>query len=120
MKKKTEKPFADTAEPKKPVSATDLAQERRRASFTRLVGNADFQEWMFSTLYTLCSFENEMRDTTEFERGIRAAGSLIRRELLIVEDAPGFFATLDKRYFDGVRRGIVEAARKNNQNEGIR
>ncbi len=114
------KPFADTAEPNGKVAGADRAQERRIASFSRLIRNADFREWMFATLFTLCGFENEMRDTTEFERGIRAAASLIRRELLIAEDAPEFFAALDKRYFDGVRRGIVDAIRKNTENEGIR
>lgn len=81
----------------------------RDAMRSRLIANPDFREWLFGTLYTLCAYENEMRETTPFEQGIRAAGSLIRRELMTGEGAPEMFSDLDKRYYAGVRRGIMEA-----------
>jgi len=113
-------PFADTAEPKK-RSRSDRAAERRREAFGRLIANDDFKEFMFETIYTLCAFEHDLRNTTEFERGIRSAGSFIRRSLLVADGAPQFFADLDKRYYAGVRRGIIEAEKnRNNKNEGSR
>lgn len=109
--KKVKSPFADTG-----VKHDNEGRERknraridRDAMISRLMANADFREWLFGTLYTLCGFENEMRETTAFEQGIRAAGSLIRRELLTADGAPKFFAELDKRYYAGVRRGIIDA-----------
>lgn len=109
--KKVKSPFADTG-----VKPDNEGRERknraridRNAMISRLMANADFREWLFGTLYTLCGFENEMRETTAFEQGIRAAGSLIRRELLTADGAPKFFAELDKRYYAGVRRGIIDA-----------
>ena len=108
MTKGARKPFADTAAHKDAAPA----QDARTEAFARLLANADFREWMFAALHALCAFEPEIRDTTEFERGIRAAGSFLRRELLIVEGAPQFFADLDRRYWSGVRRGIIDAQTK--------
>ena len=108
MTKRARKPFADTAARKDAAAAHDARAE----AFARLIGNADFREWMFAALHALCAFEPEIRDTTEFERGIRAAGSFIRRELLQADGAPQFFADLDRRYWSGVRRGIIEAKTK--------
>lgn len=116
---KARAPFADTAEPKK-KSRSSKADERKREAFGRLIANADFKEFMFETIFTLCAFEHDLRDTTEFERGIRSAGSFIRRSLLVADGAPQFFADLDKRYYAGVQRGIIEAQNRNNQNEGSR
>ena len=111
---KPKAPFADTAAPRLDAdSAAAMRSERRREAHERLVASDDFRDFMFETLYTLCAFEHDMRDTTEFERGIRAAGSFIRRTLLDADGAPQFFADLDKRYYAGVRRGIVEAEREN-------
>ena len=113
VKKTAKKPFADTAEPKKRgKSKATQADARKREAYGRLLTNADFREFMFEALYTLCAYEPEIRDTTEFERGIRAAGSFVRRTLLVADDAPQFFADLDKRYYAGVRRGIIEAHNK--------
>ena len=88
---------------------------RKREAYERLIASDDFREFMFEALYTLCAFEHDLRDTTEFERGIRAAGSFIRRSLLVADEAPKFFADLDRRYYAGVQRGIIEAEKKNNQ-----
>lgn len=119
--KKAKAPFADTSAPKKKESRSSKAAERKREAFDRLIANADFKEFMFETIYTLCAFEHDLRDTTEFERGIRSAGSFIRRSLLVADGAPQFFADLDKRYYAGVRRGIIEAEKnRNNKNEGSR
>ena len=117
---KARAPFADTAEPKKKRGAEAARQERKRERYGRLIANDDFREFMFETIFTLCAFEHDLRDTTEFERGIRSAGSFIRRSLLVADGAPKFFADLDKRYYAGVQRGIVEAEKRNNQNEGSR
>jgi len=120
MTKKTKKPFADTSTPKKADGSEARRLADRRAAFSRLVANEDFKEWMFSTLFTLCAFENDLRNTTEFERGIRASGSLVRRELLIADGASEFFADLNRRYYEGVRRGILDASKNHNENnEGI-
>ena len=107
-------PFADTAPKKK--DAPSGAANRKREAYERLIANDDFREFMFETIYTLCAFEHDLRDTTEFERGIRSAGSFIRRSLLVADGAPKFFADLDKRYYAGVQRGIIEA--QNNQDKG--
>ena len=114
MSKSKKAPFADTAEPKRNAGSSG-AENRKREAYERLIGNDDFKEFMFEAIYTLCAFEHDLRDTTEFERGIRAAGSYLRRMLLVADGAPKFFAELDKRYYAGVRRGIVEAANKDNQ-----
>ena len=111
---KAKAPFADTAAPKKKDAAVGVAN-RRREAYERLIANDDFREFMFETIYTLCAFEHDLRDTTEFERGIRSAGSFIRRSLLVADGAPKFFADLDRRYYAGVQRGIIEAEKKNNQ-----
>lgn len=119
--RKAEAPFADTAAPK--PKAQDKAAAllaRKREAYERLIASDDFREFMFDALYTLCAFEHDLRDTSEFERGIRAAGSFIRRSLLVADGAPQFFSDLDKRYYAGVRRGIVEAQKRDNQNEGNR
>ena len=115
-KRTTKTPFADTAEPKKTANRSARAAERRREAFGRLLANDDFKEFMFETIFTLCAFEHDLRDTTEFERGIRSAGSFIRRSLLVADGAPQFFADLDKRYYAGVRRGIVEAQNRDKTN----
>ena len=118
---KPKAPFADTAKPKrtkKAQGASAASRERKREAYERLIASDDFREFMFETIYTLCAFEHDLRDTTEFERGIRAAGSFIRRSLLVADDAPKFFADLDKRYYAGVRRGIVEAQKKGNDKGG--
>lgn len=114
-KTKAKPPFADTAEPKKDADRASTASARRREAYARLIANDDFREFMFAVIFQLCGFEHDLRDTTEFERGIRASASYIRRELLAADDAPKFFADLDKRYYAGVRRGIIEAENKNNQ-----
>ena len=114
-KTKPKPPFADTAEPKKDTGGAAAASRGKREAYARLIANDDFREFMFAIIFQLCAFEHDLRDTTEFERGIRAAGSYIRRELLAADDAPKFFADLDKRYYAGVRRGIIEAENKNNQ-----
>lgn len=109
-------PFADTGKPKKrPKGASAMALAARREAYERLIASDDFREFMFETIYTLCAFEHDLRDTTEFERGIRSAGSFIRRSLLVADGAPEFFADLDKRYYAGVRRGIVEAQKKDKE-----
>ena len=115
-------PFADTARPKNEAKGASAAGlERKREAYGRLIASDDFKEFMFETIFTLCAFEHDLRDTTEFERGIRSAGSFIRRSLLVADGAPQFFADLDKRYYAGVRRGIVEAEKnRNNKNEGSR
>lgn len=110
-------PFADTAERKKDAGRSATAAARRREAYGRLIANGDFKDFMFEALYTLCAFEHDLRDTSEFERGIRAAGSFIRRSLLVADEAPKFFADLDRRYYAGVQRGIIEAEKKNNQEE---
>lgn len=118
-----DKLFADTGAKadRKDREAATRSHDRCLASLERLMKNADFRDWMFGTLYTLCAYEHDLRETTDFERGIRAAGSLIRRELLEADGAPEFFASLDKRYFEGVRRGILDARRKQETpNEGTR
>lgn len=112
---KPKAPFADTAKPerkKKAQGASAASRERKREAYERLIASDDFREFMFETIYTLCAFEHDLRNTTEFERGIRSAGSFIRRVLLVADGAPQFFADLDKRYYAGVRRGIIEAQNK--------
>lgn len=114
--RKAEAPFADTAAPKpKALDKAAARIARKREAYGRLIASDDFREFMFEALYTLCAFEHDLRDTSEFERGIRAAGSFIRRSLLVADGAPEFFADLDKRYYAGVRRGIVEAEKKNQE-----
>ena len=113
-------PFADTAAPKDRAKGSRRAAERRREAYGRLVASDDFKEFMFETLFALCAFEHDMRETSDFEDGIRSAGSYIRRSLLVADGAPQFFADLDKRYYAGVRRGIVEAQNRDNGNEGSR
>ena len=115
---KAKPPFADTAAPKKDAGRSAEASERKREAYGRLIANGDFKDFMFEAIYTLCAFEHDLRDTTEFERGIRAAGSFIRRSLLVADEAPKFFADLDRRYYAGVQRGIIEAEKKSNQETG--
>ena len=112
---KAKPPFADTAAPKKDEGRAAAAANRKREAYGRLIANDDFREFMFETLFTLCAFEHDLRDTTEFERGIRSAGSFVRRSLLVADGAPKFFADLDRRYYAGVQRGIVEAEKKNQE-----
>ena len=119
---KAKKPFADTSSVESERSRTkreakSRAADRRLASLNRLLHNDDFKDWMFSALFTLCSYGDDLKDTTEFERGIRAAGAFLRRELLVADDAPEFFADLNRRYFAGVRNGILDAAKKKNNDE---
>lgn len=102
------------------ASADARAWERRAASASRLAANADFRDWLFDALVQLCAFGDDMTPVDPFNAGKRAAGAFLRRSLLVAEGGPQLFADLDKRYYGGVRRGIVEAARKNTGNEGIR
>lgn len=121
MKTPRQTPFADTAEHAGhdgPAPRDGARREKRREAYGRLIANADFAAFMFETFHALCAFEHDMRETTEFERGIRAAGSYIRRVLLVADGAPQFFADLDMQYYAGVRRGIVEAEKRSNQETG--
>ena len=116
MSKKTDI-FVKTREPKKKVSSVDVAVERRRSTVERLMKNADFKEWFFGTMVELCAFGDDLAPVDEWHQGLRAAAAFMRRSLLISDDAPEFLAQLDRRYFEGVRRGMADAERKTTQNE---
>nr|DAG81937.1 MAG TPA: hypothetical protein [Caudoviricetes sp.] len=95
-------------------SGGPTAGEARRAALARLLVNADFKEFMFAALVQLRAFSDDLiQDADEWHRGVRAAGAFIRRELLGAGDgAPGFFADLERRYYEGVRRGILDEREK--------
>lgn len=109
--------FVETKDQRKLVSKAVLAVARRKSTVEGLIENADFKEWFFGTMVELCAFGDDLSPVDEWHQGLRAAAAFIRRSLLIADGAPEFLAQLDKRYFDGVRRGMEDAERKTTQNE---
>lgn len=113
--------FADAAARGASAAEAARARERRLASLSRLVADADFRDWLFDALVELCAFCDDLAPVDPFNAGKRAAAAYIRRTLLAADGAPQLLADLDRRYYEGVRRGIAEAIRrKATDNEGNR
>lgn len=112
--------FADTAARGQAADEAWRSWARRRDSLSRLVGSADFRDWLFDALVQLCAFGDDLTPVDGFNAGKRAAAAYLRRTLLAADGAPQFLADLDRRYYEGVRRGMDEAIRKNTNHEGNR
>ena len=93
--------------------AAEAAAERRAeewiAATERLIGNADFREWLYALVEDFGMFDAPEAAQSEFRQGVCAAGCRICNRVTEADGAAEMFAGFARRHYEGLHKRLSDA-----------